>query len=381
MKRIEIDPSRCCGCSVCASVCSKNAIKLEENDKGFLVPYIDDSKCVDCGLCSKVCPFSKEKEIENNTLRAYSLELEDRTSLKLSTSGGAFTALSDAVLRNGGIVVGSVMEPDFSVHHIIAEDSMTRDKMRGSKYVQSDTSGVWGKIMPAIKDGRQVLFTGTPCQCAAIRSLTNDKYPNLIVVDFLCHGVPSNKMFKDHIEFLDDYYGKKVTEYTFRDKKYGWNSYNNNIYTENGRFHSKWINQVYYNFFVSNLSLRDCCFNCPFRSMHRPSDITIADFWGIEKLTKKKNHDGVSLVLTHSDKGQNLFDEAAKECRTVEYPYEKIAFRIAMKSAKPNKLSDVFWMTYKERGYKGVADKYFNNSLKNRLRYEVRKLAKLLKLN
>lgn len=380
MNRIDLDKNFCCGCAACANICAHNAITMTEDNRGFILPSIDESKCVDCGLCTKVCDFKKGKLTDNNTLHAYSLIHNDKITVKNSTSGGAFTALSDVILEEGGVVVGAVMEDDFTIHHILTNNPEMRNKMRGSKYVQSAMENIYVAIKQALKDGKKVIFTGTPCQCAGVKSFFGDKYENLIIVDFLCHGVPNNKMFKEHINYLEKQYGKKIVGYTFRDKRYGWNSYNNNNNNADGTIGTRLINQAYYNFFLSNLSLRDSCFNCKYRSLHKPSDITIADFWGIEKLIGKKNHTGVSMVLTHSDKGEALVQKSSSRCEVCEYPFEKIAYRISLKPAPRHKNEAAFWRTYEVGNYPAVIKKFFDNSLKQRIRYEIRKIAKKLRL-
>ena len=380
MNRIDLDKNFCCGCAACANICAHNAITMTEDNRGFILPSIDESKCVDCGLCTKVCDFKKGKLTDNNTLHAYSLIHNDKITVKNSTSGGAFTALSDVILEEGGVVVGAVMEDDFTIHHILTNNPEMRNKMRGSKYVQSAMENIYVAIKQALKDGKKVIFTGTPCQCAGVKSFFGDKYENLIIVDFLCHGVPNNKMFKEHINYLEKQYGKKIVGYTFRDKRYGWNSYNNNNNNADGTIGTRLINQAYYNFFLSNLSLRDSCFNCKYRSLHKPSDITIADFWGIEKLIGKKNHTGVSMVLTHSGKGEALVQKSSSRCEVCEYPFEKIAYRISLKPAPRHKNEAAFWRTYEVGNYPAVIKKFFDNSLKQRIRYEIRKIAKKLRL-
>ena len=365
---------------VCASTCPQGAILKSENERGFIVPFIDDSKCINCGLCLKVCDFKKEHDILSNIDKAFSLVINDKTVLKNSTSGGAFTALSDIVLGDNGCVVGSLMESDFTVHHVATSDTAIRDAMRGSKYVQSDTDGVFSAIKEMLNRDANVMFVGTPCQCGALCSFLGKDYDNLIVVDFLCHGVPNNKMFKEHIQYLNDYYKIPSVGFSFRNKVYGWDSYNGINTFSNGKTKTKWINQVYYSFFVGNLSLRPSCHHCPYRSLHRPSDITIADFWGIEKLTGHKNREGVSLVLTHSEKGLAIVEKAKVACQVKEYPAEAVAFRISLEPSKPNAKCDAFWKTYIEQGYKGVAKKYFINSRKNRIRFEARKVAKKLRM-
>ena len=351
---------------------------MVENEKGFIMPKIDEAKCVDCGLCNKVCDFKKAHDVDSNTEKAFSVVIKDKNILKNSTSGGAFTAFSDVILDDSGYVVGAVMEDDFTIRHIAVCDKNGRDRMRGSKYVQSNTYGVFGNVKELLTEGKKVLFTGTPCQCAALKSYLGRDDGNLVVIDFLCHGVPNNKMFKEHIEYLNSYYKVPSVGFSFRNKTYGWDSYNNNNNLSNGKTKTKWINQIFYNFFVSNLSLRPACHHCPYRSLHRPSDITIADFWGIEKLTQRKNREGVSLVLTHTNEGERMIERINGSCEVIEYPFERVAYRIALVPSKPNPKSDDFWKTYQEKGYMGITKKYFNNSLKKCIRFEVRKIAKKL---
>lgn len=380
MNRIELSPNYCCGCSACANVCANGAITIKEDERGFLLPFIDEDKCVDCGLCKKVCDFKKVGQMDNNTLHAYSLVHSDEGTLKNSTSGGAFTALSDVVLKFGGKIVGALMEDDFSIHHVITGSESIRNKMRGSKYVQSDMSDIYTSIKDTLNSGCKVLFIGTPCQCAAVKSFFALKSENLYVVDFLCHGVPNNKMFKEHINFLEEQYGKKIVGFSFRDKRYGWGSYNSINFNADGTIDARWINRAYCNFFLANLSLRDSCYNCKYRSLYRPSDITIADFWGIEKLAKKYNHAGVSMVLTHSDKGEELLNQVKSQCEIVEYPFDRVVYRMNDKPVtRPNRYA-AFWDTYKVEGYSALVKKFFDNSFKSRARHEIRKIAKLLRL-
>ena len=375
MNRIDVnDVAHCCGCSACSNACPHFAISMQEDVRGFIVPQIEEGKCVDCGLCSLVCDFKKKHEKETNIRKAFSLIVKDKSILRNSTSGGAFTVISDVVLSQGGMVVGAVQEKNFTIHHTITDNTEIRDRMRGSKYVQSDISEVFPTIRDFLKEGKSVLFCGTPCQCAAIKSYMKIDYDNLIVVDFLCHGVPNNRMFKEHIQYLEEHYGGKIEDYTFRDKRFGWNSYNNNIYINNS-WKSRWINQIYYNFFVSNVSLRESCHHCVYRSYHRPSDLTIADFWGIEKISGKKTRTGVSLLLSNSEKGEKMIKDF-KGAEINEVPVDKILYRVATRPSSSRIDEEVFWNIYMQAGYHGLVDRYFNNSLKKRLRFEIRKFVK-----
>lgn len=381
-KRIDLsNETNCCGCMACEDACPRGAISMIENDNGFIFPTIDEAKCVNCGICLNVCDFRKEPKTESNIDKAYSLVVNDKNILRKSSSGGAFTALSDVVLSRSGYVVGSIMDKDFNIKHIVATDMIERDWMRESKYVQSCTLGIWRRIRDLLDQGKDVLFSGTPCQCAALKSFLGKDYDRLFVVDFLCHGVPNNRMFKDFIDYLNTISKTPVVGFSFRNKIYGWNSNSINFsISSNGKINSKWINQTYYSFFSKNLSLRPACYRCPYRSMHRPSDITIADFWGIEKLTGCKNRDGVSLVLIHSEKGQSLIEETKTSCHIVEYPTEAVKFRIWISPPKPHAKCDDFWKTYKKGGYIALVNKYFDNSYANRMRFEIKKIIKKMTL-
>lgn len=373
--RLSDPKNKCCGCAACANACPKSAIEMVQDDCGFLYPKIDESKCIECGLCAKVCDFKKERSKESNIHKAFSLVLKNPKKLYESTSGGAFCAFSDFILESGGAVCGCVMEGDFTVHHIITTEASQRDRMKRSKYVQSDISDVYKPLKTLLEDGRPVLFCGTPCQCAALKSFLRKEYRNLYVIDFLCHGVPNNNLFKDHVQFLENKYGEKINIFTFRDKLFGWHSYSNNIVYTNSGIKSGLLNQVYYSYFVRNYSLRPSCYNCSYRSLNRPSDLTIADFWGIEKISKKKNHDGVSLVLENSDKGTFLMNHISCEnALVVEIPTQEILYRISTKPVQVPRNLDSFWSEYKKSGYEGLFSKYFDFSLRNRFRFELQKI-------
>lgn len=391
MMRFDIES--CSACMACVNVCPKDAIGVTQSSEGFLLPQIDDEKCVHCGLCEAVCDFRKDVHIGNDMRRAFSFVHSDKNVVEKSSSGGAFTALSNAVLDKNGIVVGAIYDHDFNVVHSIAVSREERDQMRGSKYVQCNPGLLYREIKSRLLN-QPVLFVGTPCQCAGLRSYLKADYDNLIVVDFLCHGVPSNKMFKEHIAFIGKKHKGRAVDYTFRTKKYGWNSYanvitfaelfqNRNSYAKK-RSHiqedSSWLAQAFLTFFAVNLSLRPSCFNCPYRNNHRPSDITIGDFWQIECLTGKKNKEGVSFVTVNSLKGEALLKESASKMHIKEYTIDQVDFRLPHDATKKPKRYDAFWNDYLTGGYERVLKKYFNNSIEANVRWSVKKLAKRIKL-
>lgn len=378
--RIEYgEGSHCCGCSACVSACPVSAIRMIEDANGFISPRIDESVCIDCGKCSKICDFNKLHPEQPNSEKAFSLVIKDKDVLKKSTSGGAFSAFSSYIKNKSGYIVGSVFEDDFTLRHVITRDTDVCEKMRGSKYIQSNTQGVFEKVKELLTTDDLVLFTGTPCQCGALKSFLGKEYDNLYVIDLICHGVPNNRLFKDHIAFLEKVYKTKIKGYYFRDKKYGWNAYNNSVLLEGGKTVSKWINQVYYSFFVKNVSLRPSCYQCPYRSQHRQGDITIADFWGYEKVTgEKQNNTGISLVFANSKKGLDMIEQCGDVASIQEVNLSRALKTIHLNQVKSKIDRRAFWSTYQNGGYAALVKSYFDTSLSKRLRYSFRKVGKII---
>lgn len=390
---MEFELNTCSGCMACMNACPKDAISVTHSAEGFLLPQIDEDKCVHCGLCETVCDFRKAVHVGYSMRRAFSFVHSDKKVIKNSSSGGAFTALSDAILDRNGVVVGAIYDHDFNVIHSIAVTREERDQMRGSKYVQCNPGLLYREVKSRLLN-QPVLFVGTPCQCAGLKSYLKKDYDNLIVVDFLCHGVPSNKMFKEHIAYIGKKHKGRAVEYSFRAKKYGWNSYANVVtFTELSQKQnssakkqsrvqedSSWLAQAFLTFFAVNLSLRPSCFNCPYRSNHRPSDITIGDFWQIEYLTGKKDKSGVSFVTVNSSKGESIIRDIEKSAKLKEYTLEQVKFRLPSNATKKPKRYDAFWNDYKTSGYEKVLQKYFDNSWKAKARWKIKKIIKRLKI-
>ncbi len=373
------DTSLCCGCSACASACPVSAIRMTEDADGFIVPRIDTDLCIDCGLCARVCDFKKTHAGQSNIEKAFSLVVKDTAVLKRSTSGGAFTVFADLVRNQSGLVAGAVFEEDFTLRHVLSADPDVCARMRGSKYVQSSTEGVFPEVKEALATGRPVLFTGTPCQCAALRSFLGRDYDNLYIIDLLCHGVPSNRLFKDHVAFLEGVYGSKIKGYQFRDKRYGWNAYNNSVSLEGGRTRSRWINQAYYSFFVRNVSLRPACYKCPYRSFERQGDMTVADFWSYQKVTgKKQGNTGISLVFANSPKGLDLIGRTGDVAVVCEVSVDAVTKTLHLNPVRSRLDRDAFWKKYREGGYPALVRSYFDASLPKRMRFGIRKIGKMI---
>lgn len=361
MIRIE-DKSRCCGCSACHAVCPHDAIVMKEDCLGFRYPEIDMSRCTECGLCEKVCDFTAEKPAEEHdeALEVLAVRHKDRKCLSESQSGGAFTALSDVVLKNGGVIYGAAFNPDFTVSHVRACTPEERDAFRGSKYVQSDMGDVFRSVRKDLKDGRHVLFTGTPCQCAGLKSYIPESLPErLLLMDFVCHGVPSPAVWKDYLEYVAK--GRKLAAADFRDKSVeGWKVHKESFVFEDGK---KVCRETYKVLFYKNIMLRPSCGSCPYDIYHRESDVTVADFWGIgDVLPEWDTDDGTSMVIFNSLKGRDIWMSAMGDVHS-----QKVFLTKEFIAAKnPNLLhparlyheSEAFAKAYEERGFGYVARRW-----------------------
>lgn len=302
----------CNGCSACAMICPKNCIIMEENDEGFLYPNIDLTRCISCNACVKICPFKICKhETEEFELKAYgAYNIDNKVRLE-SSSGGIFTLLASEVLNKDGVVFGACFNENFEVVHDYIENMEDICKFRGSKYVQSKIGKSYKIVEGFLKKGRLVLFTGTPCQIGGLLLYLGKDYKNLITQDFICHGVTSPKAWKQYVNYREKCADTKVVNINFRNKNWGWNKsavlfqFQNNIQYLKRASRDWWVRV-----FLYDLSLRESCYKCCYKDLHRKSDITLADFWGVEKILLDFNYNkGVSLVVINSSKGANLFDK------------------------------------------------------------------------
>lgn len=308
MKKIERKKD-CCGCSACASACPKGAIRMEADGIGFLYPKIDENKCIDCGLCDKVCPFKDDydKSLNLTNPDCFMGRHKDLDQLKMSRSGAVFVAVSDYILDNNGVVYGAGFSSHFKVVHKRATSKKERDEFRGSKYVQSDVADIFPQVKNDLKQGRLVLFSGTPCQCAGLNAFVGKTLrKQLYLMDVVCHGTPAPKIWDDYLSFLEKKRKSPIISISFRDKDYGWDSHQ-----ETYVFGDVKEKETFDFFFYQPIFFRESCGNCHFSNLCRPSDITIGDFWGWEKIDSEMNSDnlGVNLILCNTEKGRSLFDQ------------------------------------------------------------------------
>lgn len=305
------EKSLCTGCHACMNICGKKAITMKPNALGFAYPSIDTSLCVDCGLCAKICPVNHPPEAVYPSA-VYAAQSADITDLMTSTSGGAASVFSQYVIKQGGVVYGCSAEKISQICHVRIDSLADLYKLKGSKYVQSQIGTVFQEIRSDLKLGRKVLFIGTPCQIAGLNNFLRISYENLITVDLVCHGVPSQQLLLDNImydprllEDCDVSFRKKGREE--QDLRFG-------IYVKNakGQFlYSKDYPQDYYIMgFMQGLFYRNSCYTCRWSAPKRCADMTIGDFWGLGNLDNFaiQKGCGVSEVLLNTKKGTAFFN-------------------------------------------------------------------------
>lgn len=323
MKKI-IDNNKCTGCTACMNICPKKAISMKIGKDGFKYPVIDQDKCIDCGLCKKVCPVlnTKKNESLNKCYVAYNKDENSRMSR--SSSGGIFELIAKKVLENKGIVIGASFDKDNKLTHIAIEKVEDLEKLKGSKYIQSDLDNIFNYVKEYISN-KKILFVGTPCQVAGLKSFLKKDYDNLICIDLICHGVPSPKLFNKYIKELEKTYNDKVINYNFRDKCTGWDTYSNTIIFKNNQISQRNKDNDFMKLFLSNIALRSSCYNCNFKLGNKYSDITLGDFWGVKNYYPKMyDNKGVSAVVINTKAGEKTFEDIRNDVVFNECKIEEI---------------------------------------------------------
>lgn len=309
----------CCGCSACVHICPKEAIKMTVNVDGFFTSVIDKNLCIDCGKCDKVCPIINKSNALKTQI-AYACVNNDEKIREISSSGGIFFILANYVINQNGVVFGCELNGEMNIVHSYVENMDMCKKYIGSKYAQSNMVDTFKQCKKFLLQSRLVLFSGTPCQINALKLFLNKEYDNLITVDFICHGVPSPKVFKKNIAELENKEKSKLVYYNFRDKTYGWKKFSQLMMFDN---HNKIIQtfdkNIYMELFLSNICLNNSCYNCSSNGSNRRSDLTLADFWGVEnKYPEMFDDKGTSLLLVNNIKGKGIFDRICSQMKYIE---------------------------------------------------------------
>lgn len=391
---IEIkDKSQCCGCSACVQKCPKQCISMQVDEEGFYYPSVDRSVCINCGQCDNVCPAQHKHSIVTplHVYEAHNLNEDIRLN---SSSGGIFTPLADSVIAQGGVVFGARFDGDWTVRHSWADNRNGLISFRGSKYIQSRIENTYKEAELFLKNGRKVLYSGTGCQIVGLKNFLKSDYPNLLTVDIVCHGVSSPLVWERYLSdvVLDTKTintGKNVScnsclsvlaDVSFRNKIRGWKKYGLSISIfsscsdansgKNVVFYEDKTENRFLKGFISNVFIRPSCFHCPSRCSHSSADITLADFWGIDKIDASRFDDkGSSIVILNTDKGVKYFSNL-EGIDAQEYPLS-VAVSQNPSYFKDNKVPGnraLFWESFK----KGVdifdcIDRYAKPNIKERL--------------
>ena len=351
----------CTGCAACMNCCPVDAIKMLPDSEGFLCPEIDETKCVHCGKCAEICPVLKEHEDTGKEPECYAAWSKDEEIRFNSTSGGVFTHLASTVIKQGGTVVGARYREDHLVEHALIRKSEDIDQLRQSKYVQSEIGFVYREIKQELKYGKPLLFAGTPCQCAGLKAYLGKDYENLFLCDFICRGVNSPLVYLSYLRELEERYGSKVKRVWFKNKTFGWNNFATKIIFEDGQEYiaDRETDPFMLGYIKSKTTLymRECCYQCHFKGIGRTTDITLADFWGVEKQYPDiDTKDGVSAVMIHSEKGKKAFVDSQCHLDFVEanvydiVPYNRCIIDNAVLGGERNNFFKLF-----------VSDGFFNS--------------------
>lgn len=382
---VLVSSDNCCGCAACANKCAKGAIIMQPNEEGFLHPVIDSSLCVDCGLCEKTCPGLDPAKVADNTPQAYIVQHKDDAVRYQSTSGGAFTAIAQEVIKRGGVVFGAIMTEELKVKHDCVATVEDLAKFRNSKYVQSEIGDCYNRAKKMLTEGQMVCFSGVPCQINGLYKYLGKDYENLIAVDVVCKSVPSPMIFDKYVSFKKKREGE-ISDIVFRDKKRGFLYCTMAHYPTHaaslaakdqyrrGSESDEWLR-----LFLSGKISRKSCVSCPYQSMERVGDFTLGDIWETGNANLDDNK-GSTLVHVWTKKGKVFFESIKDNVRCVEYPIEKSRGKERNRSAatelKPNR--DQLFDDARTMAVETFFNKYAPNSLwiriKNFSRYWLWKL-------
>lgn len=311
-------------------------------------------------------------------LKVYAVKHKNEATRAASRSGGIFTALSDQVLLEGGVVYGCVLTENFAAVHVRAENTEDRNRMRGSKYIQSKMGDTFKNVKEDLDSGRSVLFSGTSCQVAGLKQFLVKEYENLFCVDIICHGVPSKKVWDAYLRWQEQKKHLKITDIDFRNKKdFGWHAHVETLYFENGKFISS---RIFKNLFYGHTVLRPSCYECPYKSVMHPGDITIADYWGIEKAAPEfDDNKGVSLVLVNNENGEKVLEQVKGQLFWKRTKLED-SLQPPLKAPFPKPENrEQFWNDFNNKSFGYIAKKYGGYGLKNNVKTFFRKIKRKIK--
>lgn len=364
----------CYGCTACEATCPTDAIKMRGDHEGFMYPVVDSDKCINCDKCVRVCPkITGNQMIGSKGILYGALNLSEKEYLS-SSSGGVFIEICRFVIDNGGVVAGAVYDEEFNVKHELAYTLEACRAFHGSKYTQSNVSGIYPKIKSAIKDNRLVLFSGTPCHIAGLKNYLGKDFENLITCDLICHGVPSPRLFSEYIHFLKQ--TGEIRSLNFKSKVS--DSCKTNIRVEyvNGKnMRGPLKTNIWNSIYFGHYATRQACTECPFASEQRIGDITIGDFWGVhQKIATFPKDKAISLVLVNTPKGKRVMENIKSKFFLVPSTFEDASQPSLHAPSSPSHRRDEFWQDYFEKGFLYIAKKYCGYTIYNRLKESIKTL-------
>lgn len=369
--KMNIPVINCSSCAACANICTRSAIFMQLDLEGFYRPVIDADKCVQCGACEKVCPWANMVENPNitsdvpQTVAAFA---KDESFRMESSSGGVFTVLAEKILNDGGVVVGAAQLSPTRFGHIVVDNKADLAKLRGSKYVQADVGGIYREVRSLLKAGKKVLFSGTPCQVAALYAVLGKAATSadLTTVDIVCHGTPSVKVFEKYIAEIEKDKSAHIFSTRFRDKRNGWRLYSmtsslNTISGECFQISKTLREDKFMRMFLQNICLNTSCADCKYGKLPRIADITLGDYWNIASVhPEMDDNKGTSVVLLNSNHGKTLFDSVADKVVQCE---SKVEYAIAgnpciIRSSKPHPKRAEFFANLDKCSIGNLINKY-----------------------
>lgn len=370
----------CCGCKLCKDVCKFDAIEFTVGNDGFWYPAVNYDKCVGCGACYKLCPVlaaDKEKKKDRSSVKCYGAKSKDERLRLNSTSGGLFGEFALKFLADGAVCCGAGFDDDFRLRHMLIDSDNDLVKLQKSKYVQSDTQGIYIQIRKILDTGKKVLFSGTPCQIEALMNYLPKDYPNLFTIDFICCGVPSPLAFDKYIQMIESRYNAHVEDVWFKNKEMGWHKLGTKIEMSNGKKYFRTGNRdLFMSAYIEDgLTIRESCSHCRFRHVPHSSDVTIGDFWGIENVKPEfDDNKGTSAVILNSSKGIELFEVIKEKLDYFETTLDSIAagnFTL-YKAKSPAKERDLFLEMLNKETFAVCMKKYGSYKGMKRLKIDIK---------
>lgn len=370
---IDVVKNGCYGCEACVDACPFNAISMVADKMGFRYAKVDTDKCTNCGFCDKICPIETSIIPKASNPDVFEARHQNLSEVRSSRSGAAFVALSDVILGKTGVIYGACIDSNLHVCHKRAITKQVRNSFKGSKYIQSKTSGIYKQVKSDLQQGTPVMFVGTPCQCAGLANYIPERLQaNLILVDMVCHGVASDSVWSDFIKMIETREKKKIKSVDFRDKCiYGWSGLHRESFIMSDD--KKIVMPVT---FYQSFLLRPSCHACQFTSVKRVSDITLGDFWNWRQGGKIDNCDdlGVSMIMCNTEKGKKLLELASDDLIVNKVDLKDVIQPNLQRPTPIDPLSKQFETDYTTFGFEYVRRKYYKVPILSMLKYRIKRL-------